>query len=132
MQSLCLQHLEVEDSIVRIVRGDEEPSILVPDSPVNIHTYSNDKYFPEFINNWYWKIIPGILVAVALTTVTIVIILKLKGSDDVSVDKYRKNKKSAYYALASYDNDIRTHTGEYIYARMTTILNTIESLMNSF
>lgn len=41
-----------------------------------------------------------------MTTVTIVIILKLKGSDDVSVDRHRKNTKSAYYALACYDNDI--------------------------
>jgi hypothetical protein len=37
-----LQHLEVED---KIVRGDEEPSTPdVPDSPVDIHTYSNGKF----------------------------------------------------------------------------------------
>lgn len=54
-----------------------------------------------------WKIILGIiLVAVVLTTVTIVKILRLKRSDHVSVDRYRKNKNSAYYTFASYDNDI--------------------------
>lgn len=37
---------------------------------------------------------------------TIVIILSLKGSDDVSIDRRGKNTNSAYYALACYDNDI--------------------------
>lgn len=40
---------------------------------------------------------------VALTTV---IILRFKKSDDVSVDRRKQNTKSAYYALAYYDNDI--------------------------
>lgn len=40
-----LQHLEVEDNIVRIVRGNGELSIPdVPESPIDIHTSSNSKF----------------------------------------------------------------------------------------